>query len=266
MAETKPSKNDIPVLTFCCFCLSAKLITTFESIEGAPELQYKTYQIDGQANNIFAGLMIVSTSLALGLIIGFTVVSVFEMLFGSFFEDKLKDKAQVDRAKSRRDGMYTSPTNASDDPNSIAAAFHNAIVNGVDTPEQADELFNAIDIDQSDMIDEGEASDYMLKAGLTKDQIMQLFGDMDKDSSGEVSREEFRRAVLDKKNQDLLVVKTDVEPDAPVETAPGPAPADLSSGTANVSMLAGTYGPSEGGVQAGLPNKQLLEKGGDSKA
>lgn len=185
--------------------------------------------------------MIVSTSLALGLIIGFTIVSVFEMLFGSFFEDKLKNKAQVERAKSRRGGMYTAPANNDDDPTSIANEFHNAIEHGVETVQEADALFNAIDIDQSDMIDEGEASFYMLKAGLTKDQISQLFAQMDKDSSGEVSREEFRKAVLDKKNQKLLTPQTDADPDAPV--APGRV--NLSSGTANVSMLAGTYGVSQ---------------------
>ena len=138
---------------------AAKLISTTEFIDGT-DLQYKTYQIDGQANNIFAGLMIVSTSLALGLIIGFTTVSVFEILFGSCscLQDKLKSDAQVERAKSRRTGMYTAPPTKDDDPESIAAEFRNAIMNGVDSKESADALFNAIDIDQSDMIDEGEAT------------------------------------------------------------------------------------------------------------
>ena len=199
--------------------------------------------------------MIVSTSLALGLIIGFTTVQVFEMLFGSLFQDRLKSNAQVERAKSRRTGMYSAPANKDDDPASIAAEFHDVMENGVDTPERADALFNAIDIDQSDMIDEGEATDYMLKAGLSKDQIQQLFASMDKDSSGEVSREEFRRAVLDKKNKKLLQPEANANPDAPQ----GPAPADLNTGAANVSMLTGTFGPSEGGVDAGQPNKQLLE-------
>lgn len=218
---------------------------------------------------MFAGLMIVSTSLALGLIIGFTVVSVFEMLFGSCscLQDKLKTEAQKNRAKGRRAGMYTAPPNKDDDPDSIAKEFNNAISHGVDTPEQADALFNAIDIDQSDMIDEGEATDYMLKAGLSIDQILQLFAAMDHDSNGEVSRDEFRRAVLDAKNQSLLIPRDGANPDAPLNPeASGPAPADLNTGTANVSMLAGTFGPSEGGVEAGLPNKQLLDKKEEAEA
>lgn len=237
--------------------VAARLVTTFEQLEiEGTEYEYKTYQIDGQANNMFAGLMIVSTSLALGLIIGFTTVTVFEMLFGSCFPDRLKNDAQVKRAKSRRTGMYSAPANKDDDPGSIAAEFHDVMENGVDTPEQADALFNAIDVDQSDMVDEGEATDYMLKAGLSKDQIQQLFASMDHDASGEVSREEFRRAVLEKKNKKFLKPEADVEPDAPQ----GPAPGDLNTGAANVSMLTGTFGPTEDGVEAGQPNKQLLEK------
>ncbi len=197
------------------------LIETEETIPGT-NFVYKTYSINEAANNVFAGLMIISTSLALGLIVGFAIVHVAEMTFGSFSfaRDKLKTDEQQQRAKNRRTGMYSSPGSKDDDPDSVAEEFRKAILHGVSTADEADMIFNTIDIDQSNTIDQEEVTDYMLKAGMRNDQIQQLFASMDKDGNGEVSREEFRRALLDKKNAALLTPQEEPVEESPVEENP----------------------------------------------
>lgn len=176
-------------------------------------LFYTTYSIDEGANNVFAGLMIISTSLALGLVVGFATVQVFEGVFDmcGCFQDKMKNDEELQRAKSRRHGMYSAPASKSDDPESVAEEFRKAIMHGASTEREADVIFNAVDVDQSDTIDQGEVTDYMLKAGLTTEQIQELFASMDKDGDGEVSRKEFRRAILDKANASLLKPKEEID-------------------------------------------------------
>ena len=231
------------------------LIENVNRIEGT-DFQFITYSIDEAANNVFAGLMIISTSLALGLIFGFATVQVSEAFMGAFcgncFEDKTKTQDQVKRAKNRRQGMYSSGAK-DDDPDSVAHELHQALVNGVSTAEEADALFDAVDIDQSGTIDQGEVTEYMLRAGLSEEQVKKLFASMDTDGNGEVSKAEFRRAVLDKKNADLLKPE-DIGPETVANEAPSGA------GAAGLSMLSGQYGPKEDGIETGLPNKQLLEQ------
>lgn len=162
-------------------------------------------------SQVFGGLMIISTSLALGLIVGFALTTILEDIFAFFWclpADKLKtNDAKLLRAKDRRIGMYSSPTTTEQNPSSVAKELQQAILSGLKTDMEADQIFNAIDIDQSDSVDEGEVTYYMLKAGLTKDQIQRLFAGMDKDGNGEVSREEFRKAILNRDNKSLLEIK-----------------------------------------------------------
>lgn len=216
------------------------------------QLSYTTFRLDEAANNVFAGLMIISTSLALGLVFGFAVVRVLELFFKpcKCTEDKMKNREQLERAKSRRAGMYSIPPAQDDDPEANALEFRKAILNGASTVEEADRIFNAVDWDCSDTIDKGELAHFMLNAGLSPDQVEQLYHSMDADASGEVDRSEFRRAILDKNNQDLLKV-----PDEDVEQP--------TVGGEGLSILSGQYGPTEGGVQAGKPNTDQLELGDD---
>lgn len=171
-------------------------------------LQVTTYSIDEAANNVFAGLMVISTSLALGLIFGFAVVQMIQdslaVMFCGRFDDKLKTDEQRKRAESRRAGMYSAPQNKDDDPDTVALEFRKAILHGATNDKEADMIFDAIDWDKSDTIDIGELTDYMLNAGLSKEQIQDLYSDMDPDSSGEVTRAEFRRAIIEKAKQGKL--------------------------------------------------------------
>jgi len=179
------------------------------------EWYYTTYQIDEDANNVFAGLMIISTSLALGLVVGFALVHMMDkcldVLGGAgLVQDKLKTDEKLLRAKSRRAGMYSAPPAEDDNPDSVAQELRKALLGEIKTVAEADKIFNAIDVDRSNLMDEEEVTYYMLKAGLSQDQIQQLFAAMDKDGNGEVSREEFRRAILDQDNKNLLKPKEDV--------------------------------------------------------
>ena len=212
-----------------------KLIATRQEIEGT-DFFFTTYSIDQDKNNVFAGLMIISTSLALGLVVGFALVQVFEAFFGLFgIEDGHKSDQKIQRAKSRRAGMYSAPVAQDENPESVAEEFRKAILGGVSTPAEADAIFNAVDVDQSGTIDEGEVTYYMLKAGLSKEQIKTLFASMDKDGSGEVERAEFRDAILDKKNEQLLTPKEE-----PVKEDPALPPADAPSEQAGAGVISGT--------------------------
>ena len=231
---------------------------------GNTGLNYTVVQYDEQANNVFGGLMIISTSLALGLVVGFAVVQIWEDVLGLFSckrksQSKLKDDEKLRRAKDRRIGMYSAPVNKDENPASVAEELKKAILHGLSTEAEVDEVFNAIDIDCSGSIDEGEVTFYMLKAGLTVDQINKLFASMDKDGDGEVSRVEFRRAILDRSNAKLLLPPN---PDAEVELNPvmykapsateivDAAPSDDQDEPASlVSIHSGNIGPN-GGIEA----------------
>jgi hypothetical protein len=94
-------------------------------------------------------------------------------------------------------------------------------------------------------------------AGLTQTQIDALFDAMDTDGSGDVSRQEFRTAIIAKFNE-----RNGLEPQKELDETPNTNTANATTfdtGAQAVSMLSGEYGPTEDGVQAGLPNKELLE-------
>lgn len=176
---------------------------------GDTGLNYTRVEYDEQANNVFGGLMIISTSLALGLVVGFAVVQIWEDVLelfscGRSSQSKLKSDEKLRRAKDRRIGMYSSPVNKDENPASVAEELKKAIIHGLSTEAEVDEVYNAIDIDCSGGVDEEEVTYYMLKAGLAEDQIKKLFAIMDKDGDGEVSRAEFRRTILDRSNASLL--------------------------------------------------------------
>ena len=171
-----------------------------------------TYQIDEAANNIFAGLMIVSTSLALGLIFGFVIVQNLEVIFEAIcVKDTTKSEDSQQRAKNRRTGMYSAPPTNDDDPESVAKEFRRALEEGASTPAEADAIFDTIDIDRSGSIDRQEVSHFMLMAGLTQEQVDSLFAAMDTDGNGEISRHEFRQALIDKVSESVLQPKKEVE-------------------------------------------------------
>jgi len=233
------------------------LIETTQLIEGT-NFTYTTFEIDEAANSVFAGLMVVSTSLALGLLIGFALVQFTETMFEpfGFSRDKLKDDEQLARAKSRRHGMYSAPANKEDDPQSVAAEFRRALLHGVSTEAEADAIFNVIDVDLSNSIDQDEVTEYMLQAGLTTDQVQKLFASMDEDRNGEVSREEFRRAVLDKSNASLLQPHEELAPPPSAEIKKGEVEEEeaktATSPTNTVPLVSGEYGSADGGgIQAG---------------
>jgi hypothetical protein len=210
-------------------------------IEGAPGLNYTIAEFDDQANNVFGGLMIVSTSLALGLIVGFAVVEIWEDVLGIFpcfreSQSKLKNDEKLRRAKDRRIGMYSAPVSKDENPASVAEELKKAILHGISTEAEVDAIFNAIDIDCSGAIDEDEVTYFMTKAGLGEDQVKQLFAKMDKDGDGEVSRKEFGHAILDRSNASLLTLSN---PDAEIEESPVVFKED-SSDTENASAKADT--------------------------
>lgn len=164
------------------------------------------YNMGEENNNVFGGLMVVSTSLALGLMIGFALVEIFDEIVAAFgcCKDNHVTESKLRRAKGRRTGMYSSPVENDNDLASVSADFKKAILSGFKTEEQADDIFHALDVDRSNTLDEEEVAFYMLAAGLSQKQIRGLFDKMDKDQDGEVSREEFRKVVMDAKNEALL--------------------------------------------------------------
>jgi len=180
-----------------------------ETIVEIPETNFNItyYNMNEQDNNVFGGLMVVSTSLALGLMIGFAFVEIFEDIvaaFGCLKPPKHLTPSKLRRAKDRRTGMYSSPVEKENNPASVAAELKKAILSGLKTASQADDVFHAIDVDRSGTLDEEEVAFYMLGAGLSQEQIRGLFGKMDKDQDGEVSREEFRKVIMDVENKALL--------------------------------------------------------------
>ena len=174
-----------------------------------PEMNIKFSYTDMnvQDNNVFGGLMVVSTSLALGLMIGFAIVEIFEKIvttLGCCKPPTNWNPCKHRRAKDRRTGMYSSPVEKDNDPSSVAADFREAILSGLTTEAEVDNVFCTIDVDLSGFIDEDEVTYFMLGAGLSKEQIRVLFGKMDKDKDERVSREEFRKVIMDVENKALL--------------------------------------------------------------
>lgn len=64
------------------------------------------------------------------------------------------------------------------------------------TTEQVDQVFNTVDIDGSGAIDLEEFNRHLSSAGYSSDAIQESFAEMDSDSNGEISRAEFRQALL----------------------------------------------------------------------
>ena len=231
---------------------------------GDTGFNYTRVEYDEQANNVFGGLMIISTSLALGLVVGFAVVQIWEDFLELFScchnsQSNYKNDEKLRRAKDRRIGMYSAPANKDENPASVAEELKKAIIHGLSTEAEVDEVYNAIDIDCSGGVDEDEVTYYMLKAGLAEDQIKKLFAIMDKDGDGEVSRAEFRRTILDRSNANLLQPQN---PAAEVKESPaiyknpsgteiedaGPSGGDTKDPAVLVSIHSGNM-DSNGGIE-----------------
>mmetsp|Transcript_41195 Transcript_41195/g.60989 ORF Transcript_41195/g.60989 Transcript_41195/m.60989 type:complete len:748 (-) Transcript_41195:196-2439(-) len=88
------------------------LIENTSEIEGTdPPLYYTTFEIDAANENIFSNLMIISTSLALGLIVGFAIARTFALILYAILPGRISGKQK--RADDRLAGMYTAED---DDP------------------------------------------------------------------------------------------------------------------------------------------------------
>mmetsp|Transcript_14828 Transcript_14828/g.18086 ORF Transcript_14828/g.18086 Transcript_14828/m.18086 type:complete len:663 (-) Transcript_14828:177-2165(-) len=69
-------------------------------------------------SDVFSNLMVISTSLALGLILGFTIVQVVDLCFSKIpYAGKSTNARKL--ARSRLAGMYSAPANNDDDPVSL---------------------------------------------------------------------------------------------------------------------------------------------------
>jgi hypothetical protein len=82
---------------------------------------YMVWSLDQEKDGIFSNLMVISASLALGLIIGFAIVQTFGVIWNSLFGPKLSDVSeaeaeQMQRERERYGGVYQVPDN---DPNPI---------------------------------------------------------------------------------------------------------------------------------------------------
>ena len=78
---------------------------------------YETYELDSTQDNVFSNLMVISCSLALGLIVGFAFVQLFQRFYNAvaFWEsDERKEARNDERAKLH--GMYAATKDVMDDP------------------------------------------------------------------------------------------------------------------------------------------------------
>lgn len=111
---------------------------------------YSVWSLDQEKDGIFSNLMVISTSLALGLIIGFAIVQTFAMLWTFLFKPKmsdLTDDEQKKRERERYGGVYHVPDN---DPDSIRSEELAAIQEG----DEADDGDNEKDKGVVDDIDD----------------------------------------------------------------------------------------------------------------
>jgi len=92
------------------------LITKDVPIEGT-NFTYHTYELDSNQDDVFSNLMVISCSLALGLIVGFAFVQLFQRFYNAvaFWEsDERKEERNDERAKLQ--GMYAATKDVMDDP------------------------------------------------------------------------------------------------------------------------------------------------------
>ena len=82
--------------------------------------------------SVFGNLMVISTSLALGLIIGFVWVQFFNFITKFFCCRKGRESDEEKNANDRLTGMYTSPENAQDDPESLGVLYNKDVDVDVD--------------------------------------------------------------------------------------------------------------------------------------
>ena len=104
-----------------------------------------TYQLDANQENVFSALMVVSASLALGLILGFALVSFFEFIFCRCADDTITDiygggGGKRSRARDRRAGMYTAED---DDPTDDDDAIKAPAVKEVKESEESNAVVDA---------------------------------------------------------------------------------------------------------------------------
>jgi len=92
------------------------LITKDVPIEGT-NFTYHRYELDSNQDDVFSNLMVISCSLALGLIVGFAFVQLFQRFYNAvaFWEsDERKEARNDERAKLQ--GMYAATKDVMDDP------------------------------------------------------------------------------------------------------------------------------------------------------
>jgi len=85
-------------------------------IEGT-DLTYTTYQLDSANENVFSNLMVISCSLALGLIVGFALVQLSLRIVNAMaFWDSDEKKEQRKDERGKLQGMYAMAEDKEDDP------------------------------------------------------------------------------------------------------------------------------------------------------
>lgn len=97
---------------------------------------------------------------------------------------------------SRRDTLSSKLSSSSNNNNNSQDSEDesNKISTAID--EGVDQIFDAVDLDDSGSIDFKEYSSHLSSAGLSEDSIQRSFLEMDSDQNGEISRDEFRSAIL----------------------------------------------------------------------
>lgn len=84
---------------------------------GDTGFNYTSYTIDPVADNMFSNLMVISASLAVGLIVGFAIVQTCEQTFTAlawWVPDHVKE--EMKEGRELRTGMYTMAKDENDDP------------------------------------------------------------------------------------------------------------------------------------------------------
>jgi len=124
------------------------LIETERLIEGT-NYTYFTYTLDYANENIYANLMVVATSLALGLIVGFAFVQSVEYLATAFAWWE-SDEMKEDRKKelNMRKGMYTMAKDSSDDPEEKESKLSTVMEEKEDGGEEDDEEAEGDDFEE----------------------------------------------------------------------------------------------------------------------
>jgi hypothetical protein len=132
------------------------MIEEIHTLPGS-DATYSVWSLDQQKDGIFSNLMVISTSLALGLILGFTIVQTFGLLWTLVFGTEVSDLTeaeqiqQIQRERERYGGVYQVPDN---DPSSIHALDLAAIPETKEDGDDSKDIDGDSDFDDSWLMQE----------------------------------------------------------------------------------------------------------------